>query len=228
MSPFLYTSLALFVVWAIVLFFSKSTRHEQIVMSVIGLVLAPGAIMVASLDYRATGAIGGIGVEDLIFAFSLFGLASVIYQAVLGKHTKKLRGGPMFFTHPASHWLAHLVIALSIWGVLSLAFTVILSLTAVQSAIVGGLLIGTYIIADRKDLVFDALLSGLFICALVFAIEQLFLIRLFPEAAHTFWQAQRLSGLTLGGIPLEELIWSGVVGFAIGPLYEYMRELRVK
>ncbi|NBS41662.1 hypothetical protein EBS80_03295, partial [bacterium] len=161
MSPFLYTSLALFVVWAIVLFFSKSTRHEQIVMSVIGLVLAPGAIMVASLDYRATGAIGGIGVEDLIFAFSLFGLASVIYQAVLGKHTKKLRGGPMFFTHPASHWLAHLVIALSIWGVLSLAFTVILSLTAVQSAIVGGLLIGTYIIADRKDLVFDALLSGL-------------------------------------------------------------------
>lgn len=228
MSPFLYASLALFAIWAIVLFFSKSTRHEQLVMSVIGLVLTPGAIVVASLDYRATGSLGGVGIEDFIFAFSLFGLASVLYQAVLGKHLKKLRGGPMFFTHPASHWLAHIVIALGIWAVLSLAFTVILSLTTVQSVIVSGLLIGTYVIADRKDLVFDALLSGLFICALVFTIEQLFFIRLFPDAASTFWQAQRLSGLTLGGIPLEELIWSGVVGFAIGPLYEYMREMRVK
>ncbi len=228
MSPFLYASLALFAVWTIVLFLSKSTRREQIIMSVIGLVLAPGAIMVAALDYRAAGAGGGVGLEDLLFAFCLFGLASVIYQVVLGKHVKKLRGSSMFFPHSASHWLAHLIIALCIWAVLSLAFTVVLSLTTIQSVIVGGLLIGTYVIADRKDLLFDALLSGLFVCALVFSIEQLFFIRLFPEAAATFWQAERLSGLTLGGIPLEELLWSGVVGFAIGPLYEYVREVKLK
>jgi hypothetical protein len=230
MSPFLYVSLALFVVWAALLFVSKRTRHEQIVMSIIGLILAPGALMVSSIDYRAVGTVaqGAIGIEDLLFAFSLFGVASVVYQVVLGKHTKRLRGPRLIISHPPSHWLAHLIIALGIWACVSLSLTIVLALSTVQAVIVGGLLVGTYVIADRKDLMFDALLSGLFVSILVFASEQLFFVRLYPEAAAAFWQSQNLSGMMLSGIPVEELLWAGVVGFAIGPLYEYMREMRVR
>ncbi len=229
MSPFLYVSLALFAVWAVVLFLSKRTRHEQIVMSIIGLVLAPGAMAVAAIDYRnATATAGSVGIEDLLFAFCVFGIASVIYQFALGKHTKKLRGARIFLSHPATHWLAHLVIALGIWAVVALSLTVVLGLSSIQAAIVAGLLVGTYVIADRKDLMFDALLSGLFVAVLVFAAEQLFFVRLFPDAAAQYWQSGNLSGLVLAGVPLEEILWAGVVGFAIGPLYEYMRDMRVK
>ena len=74
----------------------------------------------------------------------------------------------------------------------------------------------------------EQILSGIFISGLVFAAEQVFFGRMFPEAAPAFWQARHLSGLMLGGIPVEEIVWSGVVGFAIGPLYEYMREIKLK
>lgn len=228
MSPFLYASLALFAVWAVVLFLSKRTRHEQIVMSVIGLVLAPGAMAVASIDYRNAPATGIVGIEDLLFAFCVFGIASVIYQFALGKHTKKLRGARILLSHPATHWLAHLVIALGIWAVVALSLTAVLGLSSIQAVIVGGLLVGTYVIADRKDLLFDALLSGIFVAVLVFAAEQLFFVRLFPEAAAQYWQDGNLSGIVLAGVPFEEILWAGVVGFAIGPLYEYMRDMRVK
>src|SRR3989339_897182 len=227
MSSFLYASLALFVVWAIVLFLSKNTRHEQVVMSVIGLVLAPGAMAIAALDYHNV-TVATIGIEDFLFSFCVFGIASVIYQFALGKHTKKLRGRRILLSHPATHWLPPIIIALGIWAVLGVARAVALGLSSVQAAIVGGLLVGTYVIADRKDLMFDALLSGVFVAVLVFASEQLFFVRLFPEAASQYWQAGNLSGLVLAGIPLEELLWAGVVGFAIGPLYEYMRDVRLK
>lgn len=229
MTPFLYVSLALFVVWCAVFFLSKKTRQEQLTMSVIGLALSPGAILIASLDNEVPGAsVGGsIGVEDLLFAFAVFGLAAVIYQVVLGKHAKKLRGDRIFLSHPASHWLAHLVISLGVWTCVALSLTVVLALTAAQAVVVGGLLVGTYVIADRKDLMFNALLSGIFISVLVFAAEQVFFVRMFPDAAPAFWQARHLSGLMLGGIPVEEIVWSGVVGFAIGPLYEYMREIKL-
>lgn len=230
MNPFFYVSLSLFVLWCVVLFASKNTRREQLTMSLIGLVLSPGAILIASLDNKVPGAVvsGTIGIEDLLFAFAVFGLASVIYQVVLGKHAKKLRGNRIFLSHPASHWLAHLIIALGIWTFVALSLTVALGLTASQSVVVGGLLVGTYVIADRKDLIFNALLSGILISVLVFAAEQIFFVRMFPEAAPTFWEARHLSRLMLGGIPVEEIVWSAVVGFAIGPLYEYMREIKLR
>ncbi len=229
MPPFLYVALALFVIWAIILFLSKRTRHEQLVMSVIGLVLAPGALMLASVDYRSVGVAAGgtVGIEDLLFAFSLFGIASVIYQFVFGKHIKRFRGERLFLSHPPTHWLAHLIIALGIWACISLTLNIVLALSTIQAIIVGGLMVGTYVIADRKDLMFDALLSGLFVSVLVFTCEQLFFVRMFPDIASGYWQTAQLSGLALGGIPVEEILWAGVVGFTIGPLYEYMREMRV-
>ena len=230
MNPFFYASLSLFVVWCGVFLGSKGTRREQLTMSVIGLVLSPGAILIASLDHAVPGTpvTGTLGIEDLLFAFAVFGLASVIYQVVFGKHAKKFRGNRIFLSHPASHWLAHLVIALGIWTFVALSLTVVLGLTASQAVVVGGLLVGTYVIADRKDLVFNALVSGLLIAVLVFAAEQVFFVRMFPEAAAGFWEARHLSRLMLGGIPVEEIVWSAVVGFAIGPLYEYMREVRLR
>ena len=80
-------------------------------------------------------------------------------------------------------------------------------------------MVGIYIVADRKDLLYNALFSGLIITIVVFVIEQLFFVRLYPGAAATL--------TTLGGVPMEQLVWAAVVGFAIGPLYEYVRHWRI-
>jgi len=48
-----------------------------------------------------------------------------------------------------------------------------------------------------------------------------------PKAA-SFWKFDTLSSFVIGGIPLEEILWAAVVGFTIGPLYEWLRRYQLK
>jgi hypothetical protein len=63
--------------------------------------------------------------------------------------------------------------------------------------------------------------------SLIFLLENIFFVRLFPLDAGSFWQFENLSPMLLGGVPMEELIWAAVAGFAIGPLYEWLRHLKL-
>jgi len=228
MSPFLLVSIALFLVWSALFFLSTATRREQAIMSIVGLLLSPGALFFASADFRSGGeSASAFGVENFIFSFALFGVAAVVYQAAFGKRVAAWRGDRYRIAHPGLHWASHLAILLGIWVFVALVTSLVFHLTMIQSVTVGGLLIGIYVIADRQDLLLDALLSGIFSAILVFVMEQLFFARLFPEAALSFWNIDNLSGIVLGGIPVEEILWAAVVGFAVGPLYEYIRRYRL-
>jgi hypothetical protein len=230
MPSFLIVSLVLFVVWLIFFLFVTQTKREQLIMSVVGLVLAPGVLLVVANDYRnmISDTMSGVGLEDLLFSFSLFGIAAVIYQALVGKHAHKIKGERFRHPHPAVHWYVHLVLVLGLWAFVSLLFMDIFELASIRALIIGGLLIGVYVIADRHDLLLDALLSGLFTALLVFLTEQIFFARLFPEAVNQFWRFDQMTTFLIGGIPLEELLWAAVVGFTIGPLYEWLRRYELK
>ncbi len=230
MPSFFIAALVLFIVWLVLFLFSNSTRREQVMMSIVGLVLAPGALIVVSNDYRhvISNTIAGVGLEDLLFSFSLFGIAAVVYQVILGAHVHKLQGKRWTHEHPAVHWYAHLLVVLGLWGFISLLLIHVFELASIRALIVGGLLVGVYAIADRRDLLLDALLSGLFTATLVFLIEQIFFVRLFPEAAEAFWRFDQMTLFLIGGIPLEEIIWAAVIGFTIGPMYEWLRRYELK
>lgn len=229
MSPFFIVSLVMFLIWLGFILFSSKTRREQIIMSFVGLIVAPGALMIASADYRGQGTqIAAIGIEDLLFSFALFGIAAVIYQVLLGKRISNRTIERRRVQPAILHWAAQLVIMISAWLLILLVMNAFFGMGVIQSAVIGGLFVGIYIIADRKDLLADALLSGFFTLVLVFVTEQLFFVRLFPEAISNFWTSETVSGIVLGGIPFEELLWAAVVGFAIGPLYEYIRRYQLR
>ncbi len=230
MPLFLISSIVLFFIWLAFFLFSNQTRREQIIMSIVGLILAPGVLIVVSNDYRNAyfDQAAGVGLEDFIFSFALFGIAAVIYQIFIGKHTHKLRGDRWTHPHPVVHWITHLLLVLGLWTFISLLLMYVFELASIRSLIVGGLMVGIYIIADRKDLIFDALLSGLFTMMLVFLTEQIFFIRLFPVAAKAFWRMDQITLFTIGGVPLEELLWAAVIGFTVGPMYEWLRRYQLK
>ena len=229
MTAFLLTSIIFFCLWLVLFLFSNETRREQLIMSIVGLVLSPGILLIATYDFRqiVSDEVAVVGIEDFLFAFSFFGVAAVIYQALIGKHAHKLRGSRYEVKH-LGHWIGHLVLILGLWAFSALLLIEVFALSSIQGLIVGGLLVGMYVIADRHDLTMNALLSGLFMAALIFIVEQIFFVRLFPIDAASFWQFDALSGFIIGGIPLEELMWAAVVGFTIGPLYEYLRQYQVK
>ncbi len=230
MTSFLIVSLVFFILWLALIFFSHETRREQIIMSVVGAVMAPGIIAVVAEDYRniVSEYAAAVGIEDFIFAFSLFGIAAVLYQAVLGKHLHKMRGERVQIKHPVWHMLSHLILTLAIWAFISLLLIYIFNLASIMALIVGGALVGTYIIADRHDLMFNALITGLLLAVLVFLVEQFFFVRLHPVDASHFWQWDAVSTFMIGGVPTEELMWAAVVGFTIGPMYEWLKRYELK
>ena len=229
MTSFLYASLTLFLIWLGFLLFSKATRKEQLIMSLVGLVITPAAILIASVDYRSVFAseMASFGIEDFIFAFSLFGIAAVIYQALVGKRARAWRGERYKAGNKVAHWFAHLLIIIGIWVFTSFVMVAVFSMIAIHAFIVGGIMIGIYVIADRHDLLFNALLSGIMVAVLIFIIEQIFFLRLYPETLTSITLLSNASGYVIGSVPLEEIFWAAVVGFSIGPLYEYLRHERL-
>jgi hypothetical protein len=230
MQSFLLTSMALFILWLALVLFSKNTRKEQLIMSIVGLIITPAILLMVAIDHSlaAKDPLIVIGIEDLIFSFSLFGIASVIYHALLGKHFVKLKGKRYKVEHPLINWVTHLIALLGLWASIALLLTNVFGLHAVRALVAGGLIIGVYIIIERHDLLINALLSGLMMAVLIFILEQLFAIRLSPSIAEGFWQFDNIKSIMISGVPVEKILWASVVGFAIGPMYEYIRHYKLK
>jgi hypothetical protein len=230
MTPFFFSSLILFLVWLAFLFLSKKTRKEQLIMSTVGLVLAPALLLIAGSNYRAIVPDQALsfGIEDLLFAFSLFGIASIMYHNLLGKHIHRYKGDRLRLKNPVAHWIAHLILILGSWICLALGVIIAFSIPPMQALLFGGAMIGVYVIASRNNLLIDAILSGFMTALLVFIVEHLFFIRLFPNIATNYWEWDMLSTFIIGGIPLEEILWAGIVGFTIGPMYEWLRRYSIK
>jgi len=226
---FLFTSLVFFGIWLAFLLLSASTRKEQLVMSFVGLAIAPALLLIASTqtDLLEQSTVS-VGIEDLIFSFSLFGIAAIIYHVLLGKHTYKLKGTRLRIPHPVVHWFLHLLLVLSIWVFFTLLLIGLFQLSIIQSVTIGTLMIGIYIIADRHDLLTDALLSSLFLTVLIIVVEQLLFLRWYPDAIAHIAPWNTIPYTLISNIPSEEFVWAAVVGFTIGPMYEWLRKFGLK
>ncbi len=216
MSPtFLVLAIALFIVWTLLILLSRATRYEQLVMSLFGLIVSPAIILLAA----RTGTSGSriVGMEDFLFAFSFFGVASVVYEAFFGKHFIHAHN-KRNVKYPLLAWGSRLSLALGIWTLLSVLELFIFHLSLPRAMVSAALLVAVYVIAERKDLLTNALVSGVFMAALIFLCEEFFIVRLYPPLAAS------------GGMALSPdlILWSAVVGFAIGPLYEYVRRMKMK
>lgn len=216
---FLYVSIAVFAIWAVLLLLCGRTRMEQLIMSLVGLVLAP-AILLMTIAPGSMVPVSPIAVEDWLFAFSFFGVAAVAYEAVLGRHLFPLRPLRKPLKHPTRAWALRLILVMTLWIFISVASVFVLEIPPNRGVLVGALLIVIYMIAERKDLLGNALVSGLCMAGLVFVTEQLLYLRLFPGAATGTW--------TLYGPALRDGVWAALAGAAIGPLYEYVRRLKTK
>ncbi len=214
MSPnFLVVSLSLFAVWCVLLIASRPTRQEQAVMSLVGVVLAPAILFLAMRSGADASRV--VGVEDLVFAGSFFGIAAVIYEALFGRHFARLRPARTPARHPVLLWISRLVLAVAIWGAAAVGGVFALGIDLAPSLLVATLLVGVYVIAERKDLLGNALASGACMALLILLIELLDTLRLEPVPLDAF----RLS------MTLAPAVWAAIAGFAIGPLYEYVRRL---
>src|SRR3989338_3662730 len=180
MPAFFLLSLMLFLIWCLFLVFSKNTRQEQLLISVIGIIFMPLVLALASLDPRGqpTDMVFSLGIEDLLFSSSLFGLAAIIYQALLGRHLRRLKVKKPIITP-----FGQTIVLIMVWTLLAMAFLLVYNFPLLTALVTSGLLIGIYVIIRRRDLFLDALLSSLFLTLMLFILEQIYFVHLFPTSA---------------------------------------------
>jgi hypothetical protein len=74
----------------------------------------------------------------------------------------------------------------------------------------------------RKDLIRSSLTNGLVF--MIMAITGLFIfVQIYPGIIQKWWLLDKISGILIIGIPLEEYMWHFITGATIGPIYEILK-----
>jgi hypothetical protein len=90
---------------------------------------------------------------------------------------------------------------------------------------IGYIFMASVIFSYRKELLLDGIFSGLLL-GIIFMLEYLILLSIYPNLFEKIWIIDNLSGLTVLRIPIEELLWAFSWGLLAGPIYEFYLGLR--
>ncbi len=200
--------------WLLLFFRRKDIRHKMILMSLVIGLIGPSLEFFYIKDYWRPQLTGNllVGFEDVLFAFFIGGISSVLYEEILRKKETASR----IKKHKLDIILFPLVaIFLMIMG------SNILKINSIYSSQIALIFLGMYIIIIRRDLVYPALISGIFFSSFMFLFYLIFL-QIFPGIIQAWWLLSNISGILIVGIPLEELIWGFSVGFLGGIVYEFI------
>jgi len=156
------------------------------------------------------------GIEDYIFAFAFAGLCSGIFDLLARKSGQKelLRFDPMGFIGAVLLGLACLLIMGALIG-----FLKVNSLHAIVAAFL--MISAAIILVRRPKLITPAVKAAFIVAVVMWIFYRGFFLQLFPKIMSEWWDVGALSGMTLGGVPIEEVIWAWTAALFAGPAIRY-------
>jgi hypothetical protein len=208
----------LLVLLAITVFaWRKDLRNDMLWAGIISLPILAVKPLISDypLNVEFQGSLILFFVERIIILFSFAALASAIYKVTLQKKISPEK-------HPKRKKLVALICGLIVFSALyTIGFTFIFSI------LVAMLIDIIIIIVIRKDLIWDMIFSG-FSMGILYII--LFFISYYrtPGNIENLWFADRISGLTLFSVPIEEVVAVILFGALWGPIYIAFKDLREK
>lgn len=158
----------------------------------------------------------GFGVESVLFSMFVGGLAAVLYEYLSSRKLSRVGRTPHV------HLFAYLACA-AVYGTLE----VITPATSIFNLTFSLLLPAFLIALERRDLVRQMLASAAYFGALYFVLFFVFL-QIFRGYVDTFYNLRNLLGISLAGVPLEEILFAVAVGAGWATMYEYAFGYREK
>lgn len=166
------------------------------------------------------GARWGFGIEDFLFVSIYAAFASTTYAAVTGMQYKQDRTIDATSYHIAVRAAGLVIAALGMAGMLAvLSIPMVYGAAGVMLILTGGLLIA------RADLAWPALWGGVLSFAGYLLLCVIF-ARILPDVFDITWHADRLSGITLLGVPFEEPLYGLACGSLATVFYPYVTGAR--
>ena len=87
------------------------------------------------------------------------------------------------------------------------------------------ILCSLYMVYKDKDLKGDMFWSSITLTFIIIVLYSIW-FWIYPDAYQKFWIVNNLSGLKIGRIPIEEVVWFFSAGLFIGILYEFWKNVR--
>ena len=217
-------SLLLLGIWAVVYaaLREKASRHEMLVVSAWTSLLALTEPLFVPEYWNPPSLFGlaqttGFDLESFIFCLSIGGLAVVLYELFVPVKHVPITGSSHRY-HP---------VALAVTPIAFAMLLLFTGLNPIYCAIAALLLGGCLVIATRRDLL-RKMIASAFIFLGLYTVYFLTLVIAAPGYVARVWDLSVLSGVTVLGIPLEELAFAFSFGFFWSGVYEYALHLRVR
>ncbi len=150
----------------------------------------------------------------LIIVASFAALAAAVYELFFHNKISPVPHSQ----RPRLLWLLSGLLFLAILLLLGQSFIV-----AILAALLVDLII---VIILRPGLIWDVIFSGFFM-GFLYLFIYLIAFRGFPGGLNNIWFTDRLSGLTLWSLPVEELLAVVLFGALVGPLYTAIKTLKL-
>ncbi|MEO8378657.1 MAG: lycopene cyclase domain-containing protein [Acidobacteriota bacterium] len=155
----------------------------------------------------------GFDIESVIFCFAIGGIGAVLYSALTSRHFIPAGAEEMRRRHTA-HFVALFAPYVVFVALYFLPWNVIYP--AIICLVVGGIASSIC----RPDLTVKSLVGGVVFLGLYW-IFMLGLVLLTPGYIRQVWNLPALSGVLIGGVPLEELLFGFTFGWYWTGVYEH-------
>lgn len=160
------------------------------------------------------------GIEDYIFAFSFAGLCTAVFDVIIRKFGQK-----ELAKFNAVGYILLVFLALTCFAVMSV-FVSLLNLNSLYAATFTFLIGSLVVFAVRPNWIRAALLTTFIMAFFFWFFYWAFYFRLFPGLLGQWWKSDAVSGISLGGVPIEEVIWAWATALFIGPALRYFMDRR--
>lgn len=223
---YLFFFLFFTIFWIFLFIRNRETRREMLIIGILAALFTPLFLSLPSGIFSALNERSvTLHIADFLFSFLFAGIAAVLFQSMFGKFYKTPVKKPI--KKDAQSWLIALLLFMTAWAWVSVLLSILLDLNSIQAIVVSAILVGMYIIMERHDLLWNAIWSAIFMSILFFIVYQISFFNTGLELSSAWWFNSSFSDRFIASVPVEALLWSASLGFVLGPLYEYVKELRL-
>lgn len=150
------------------------------------------------------------GIEDFFFGLAFGGICVALYDTLLHKRLRR-KGHPHY-------WIMTLLIVSEL-----VAVSIVgpwLDMNSIYSSALGFILPSAVIVAMRRDLIAETLVSALLGGAILAFVEMVFLL-LDPTFLQQYYFLYNKAPLILGIVPVTEFAWGAAFAAVVGPLRDF-------
>jgi len=206
--------------WSILFWRRPDLRREMLVMSALSVAYGlPHEYFLWTRDWWRPPTITGtrIGVEDLLYAIGNGGVLAVLYAVAFRRRLERVKRALP---------LAIRLLPYAINGLLPPLLVALTGLHSFLASAAGALLALAVIVRARPDLAWVALGSA--VIGTLASLPFYWLMEgILPGFIEASWYLDRLSGVLLLHIPLEDLLWYLYTGALWGAYYKFLASYQV-